>query len=75
MRWMDWTIDTMDLTQEPILESAQEYKDDDVFRYVRCVGPNLSSDHANLLSNGDTNKCIQNRKTKRTQQDATLPKW
>ena len=30
--WMDWAIDTMDLAQEPILESAQEYQDDDVFR-------------------------------------------
>ena len=27
--WMDWAIDTMDLAQEPILESAQEYQDDD----------------------------------------------
>ena len=31
---MDWAIDTMDLAQEPILESAQEYQDDDVYRYV-----------------------------------------
>ena len=43
---MDWAIDTMDLAQEPILESAQEYQDDDVFRYVGFVGPNLSSDPA-----------------------------
>ena len=73
--WMDWAIDTMDLAQELILESAQEYQDDDFFRYAGCVGPNLSSDPANLLSNGATNKCSQNRKTNRTQQDATLPKW
>ena len=52
--WMDWAIDTMDLTQELILESAQEYQDDDFFRYAGCVGPNLSSDPANLLSNGAT---------------------
>ena len=25
--WMDWDIDTMDLAQEPILESVQEYQD------------------------------------------------
>ena len=64
--WMDWAIDTMDLAQELILESAQEYQDDDFFRYAGCVGPNLSSDPANLLSNGATNKCSQNRKTNRT---------
>ena len=49
----------MDLAQELILESAQEYQDDDFFRYAGCVGPNLSSEWC-------YNKCSQNWKANRT---------
>ena len=53
-------------------QSAQEYQDDDFFRYAGCVGPNLSSDPANLLSNGATDKM----QTKlEGQQDNIIPTW
>ena len=50
----DWALDTTDLTQEQILESTQDYQDDVFFRYIGFVGSSLSSNPANLLSNGAT---------------------
>ena len=68
----------MDLAQELILESAQEYQDDDFFRYAGCVRSNLSSDPANLLSNGATTNAAKiGRPTGRSRmpsyQSGTMP--
>ena len=43
---MDWAIDMMDLAQEPILESAQEYQDNDFFLDMSGVSdPNPPTTH------------------------------
>ena len=65
--WMDWTIDTVDLTLEPILESAQEYQDWRLFLDMLDV-----SDPADpLILSALYPKWWPNR----TQQDVTISKW
>ena len=37
--WMDWAVDATDLTQEPILESAHEYQDNEFIDKLSVSDP------------------------------------